>query len=131
MGDKPTAAFVLALIGGIFVLIGGIFQAFIGAAISSFGGTSGTTGAPELGSTVAILGILGLIFGIIMMLGGIMMYTKPTSHTMWGVIVLILSLISFATSSFGGFFIVFFLGLIGGILALPFKPPLPQAAMIH
>src|SRR2546428_14111087 len=100
MADKPTAAFVLALIGGIFVLIGGIFQAFISAAISSFGGTSGTTGAPELGSTVAILGILGLIFGLIMLLGAIMMYTKPTSHTMWGAIEIILSPITFATSSF-------------------------------
>src|SRR5437763_2288836 len=100
MGDKPTAAFVLALIGGIFVLIGGIFQAFIGAAISSFGGTSGATGAPELGSTVAILGILGLIFGIIMMLGGVMLYTMPTSQTMWGVIVIILSISSIACHSF-------------------------------
>ncbi len=129
MADKPTAAFVLSLIGGIFVLLGGVFQAFVGAVISGIGNTNGATGVPDIGSTVAILGILGLVFGIIMILGGIMMYTKPASHTMWGVIVLILSLISFATSSLGGFFVGFLLGLIGGILGLVFKPTMAAGAM--
>ncbi len=122
LAEKPTAALVLSLIGGIFVLAGGAFQAFLGALISGFGGTTGATGASAFGSTVGILGILGMVFGIIMILGGVLMYVKPESHTMWGVIVLILSVISFATSSLGGFFIGFLLGLIGGILGIVFKP---------
>jgi hypothetical protein len=42
---------------------------------------------------------------------------------------LILSIISFATSSFGGFVIGFLLGLIGGILGLVYKPSMGPAAM--
>jgi hypothetical protein len=37
MGDKPTAAMVLSLIGGIFVILGGAFIAFLGSLVSSFG----------------------------------------------------------------------------------------------
>ena len=31
MGDKPTAAFVLSLIGGVFVLLGAIVYFFVGS----------------------------------------------------------------------------------------------------
>ncbi|TMI14975.1 zinc ribbon domain-containing protein [Candidatus Bathyarchaeota archaeon] len=48
---------------------------------------------------------------------------------MWGVIIIILSLISFATSSLGGFFIGFLLGLIGGILGIVYKPAMAAGAM--
>ena len=129
MGDKPTAALVLSLLGGIFVLIGGLFQAFIGDLISSLGVATGATNATGVGSTIGILGIVGIVFGIVMILGGVMMYARPKTHVMWGVIVLILSIISFATSSFGGFFIGFLLGLIGAILGLTFKPSLAPSMM--
>ena len=129
MANKPTAAFVLSLIGGIFVLLGGVFQAFIGAVISGIGTTANGTSTAGVGSVVGILGIIGIIFGIVMILGGVMMYSNPESHKMWGVIVLILSIISFATSSVGGFVIGFLLGLIGGILGLVFKPSMGPAAM--
>lgn len=120
---------VLSLIGGIFVLLGGVTQAFIGSLISSIGTSSGAANATGVGTTVGILGIAGIILGIIMIVGGVMMYSNPSSHTMWGVIVLILSLVSFATSSFGGFVIGFLLGLIGGILGLVFKPSMAPGMM--
>lgn len=104
------------------MLIGGVFQAFVGAVISGLGASSGATNASGVGSLIGILGIIGIIFGLIMIVGGVMMYSKPTSHTMWGVIVLILSIVSFATSSIGGFVLGFILGLIGGILGIAFKP---------
>ena len=108
-------------------MLGGVLQAFVGALISGIGTTSGTANATGFGSTVGILGIIGIIFGIIMIVGGIMMYTNPSSHTLWGVIVLLLSIFSFATSSLGGFFIGFLLGLIGAILGLVFKPSMAPA----
>ena len=124
MGDKPTAAMVLSLIGGLFVIFGGAALAFAGSIIGSFN----VTGAASASSTVLALGIVGVIMGIIMVVGGFMMYSKPTSAKMWGVIVLILAIISWVTA-IGGFFIGFLLGLIGGILALTFKPTMAPGAM--
>lgn len=107
MEEKPTAAFILSLIGGIFVLLGGIGLAFLGAIIALF-----TFGAG------AILGIFA-IFGIIIIIGAIMMYTKPRSAKTWGIIVLILGIISLIgiVTALGGI-----LSLIGGILAIVWKP---------
>jgi len=124
MGDKPTAAMVLSLIGGLFVIFGGAALAFAGSIIGSFN----VTGAASASNTVLALGVVGVIMGIIMVVGGFMMYSKPTSAKMWGVIVLILSIISWVTA-IGGFFIGFLLGLIGGILALTFKPSMTPGAM--
>jgi uncharacterized protein DUF6114/zinc ribbon protein len=122
-GEKPTAAFALSLIGGIFILLDGILLAVVGSAIS-FGGIAGASTA---GGIVTALGAIGLVFGLIIIIGGIMMYQKPQSHTMWGVIILVLSLISIVTG--GGFIIGLILGLIGGILALVFKPSMGPTMM--
>ena len=119
MGEKPTAAMVLSLIGGICVMLGGAFIAFVGSIVSSFGylANGGTNG----GTLVTVFGVVGIIMGIIMVVGGFMMYSKPTSAKMWGIIVLILSILSWVTAV-GGLVIGFLLGLIGGILAIVFKP---------
>jgi hypothetical protein len=124
MGDKPTAAMVLSLIGGIFVIFGGAALAFVGSLIGSLN----VTGSGSASSTALALGIVGVIMGLIMVVGGFMMYSKPTSAKMWGVIVLILSIVSWVTA-IGGFFIGFLLGLIGAILALTFKPTMAPGAM--
>ena len=124
MGDKPTAAMVLSLIGGLFVIFGGAALAFVGSLIGSLN----VTGTGAASSTALGLGVAGVVMGIIMVVGGFMMYSKPTSAKMWGVIVLILSIISWVTA-LGGFFIGFLLGLIGGILALTFKPTMAPGAM--
>jgi hypothetical protein len=124
MADKPTAAMVLSLIGGLFVIFGGAALAFAGSLIGSFN----LTGAASASQTVLALGIVGVIMGLIMVVGGFMLYSKPTTAKMWGVIVLVLSIISWVTA-LGGFFIGFLLGLIGGILALTFKPTMAPGAM--
>src|SRR5439155_18503695 len=119
-GEKPTAAFVLSLIGGIFILLDGILLAVVGSAIA----IGGLAGSGTAGGIVSAIGAIGVIFGLIIIIGGVMMYQKPQSHTMWGVIVLILSLISIITG--GGFIIGLILGLIGGLLlwslSLPWVP---------
>jgi Family of unknown function (DUF6114)/zinc-ribbon domain len=119
-GEKPTAAMVLSLIGGIFVLIGGALLAAAGGILSSL--------AIVGGGLVTAFGIVGVVFGILMIVGAVMMYTNPASHTMWGVIVLVLSILSWVFA-IGGIFIGFLLGLIGGILALVFKPSMGPTMM--
>jgi hypothetical protein len=124
MADKPTAAMVLSLIGGIFVILGGAFIAFVGSLVSSFGylANGGTSG----GTAVTIVGVVGVIMGLIMVVGGFMLYSKPSSAKMWGIIILILSILSWVTAV-GGLVIGFILGLVGGILAIVYKPSAASA----
>jgi Family of unknown function (DUF6114)/zinc-ribbon domain len=110
MAEKPTAAFVLSLIGGIFILLGGGLIAAIGA--SFFG---------SLAAAALVLGVIGLAFGILILVGAIMLYTHPEQHVTWGVIILVFSILSIFTS-LGGFLVGLILGIIGGALAISWKP---------
>ncbi len=124
MAEKPTAAFVLSLIGGIFILLGG---ALIAALAATLGGMLNLLGMGDFGMGMALLGSLGLVFGLIIIIGGVMMYMKPEQHVMWGAIVLILAIVSIPFS-IAGFVIGFILALVGGILGLVFTPSMPLAA---
>ena len=114
MAEKPTAAFVLSLISGIFILLGGAVIAAIGAAIFAF--------APAIG---LVLGIIGLASGVIVLVGAIMLYMHTEQHVTWGIIILVFSILSIFTS-LGGFLIGLILGIIGGALGIAWKPqPMP------
>lgn len=110
--QKPTAAFVLSLIGGIIILL-------IGAAIASVGTIISLP--VSIGSGVLLIGIAGVVNGLIIVIGSVLMYQNPQTHVVWGVVILVLSLVSWITT-LGGFFIGFILTLIGAILALVFHP---------
>jgi hypothetical protein len=113
MADKPTAAFVLSLIGGIFMIFGGI------ALTIGFSFVFGGVGA--------VIGVVGVVMALIVLLGAVMLYQKPQSHTMWGVIILILSIIALPNA--WGFGIGSLLAFIGAILALVYKPSTAAGAM--
>ena len=120
MAEKPTAAFVLSLIGGIFILLGAIVVMALASVIGSLMLIGG--GDPNL---AYLYGAAGLIFAILVLVGAVMLWMKPQQHVMWGVVVLLFSLFSIITT--GGFFIGLILGLIGGILGIAWKPPAPMA----
>src|SRR3989304_5926486 len=121
MADKPTAAFVLSLIGGIFILLVGLVIAVLGSILGSLiGGVGGTA------DIITIYGIIGVVNGLLVMVFGILLYVKPQQHVAWGVLVLVLSIASWFTTA-GGVFIGLILGLIGGILGIVWKPPPPMA----
>src|SRR3989442_14103783 len=71
------------------------------------------------GGIGAIFGIVGVIFELIVILGSVMLYQKPKSHTMWGVIILIVSIMALPAA--WGFGIVSLLAFIVAILALVFN----------
>ncbi|MGC8730283.1 MAG: DUF6114 domain-containing protein [Candidatus Micrarchaeia archaeon] len=107
--DKPTAAFVLTLIGGVLVLIGGLLIATVGAMITFF-----------IGGLGGLFGLLGIIVGAIMIIAAIEMNTTDANKVRtWSIVALILSIISIGNG--GGFFLGFILGLIGSILGLTHK----------
>lgn len=119
MSEKPTAAFVVSLIAGIFILLNGIVIAAIGAVLAVF--------MPGAG---IVLAAVGLIFGIIVIIGAALMWMNPSMHVGAGVIVLLFSLFSIVIG--GGFIIGLILGIVGGILGIIYKPPAPmQAGMMQ
>jgi hypothetical protein len=116
--EKPTAAFALSLIAGILILINGAavgaVRSFIGPHIPGMGDRALVTGI--LGTVM----VAGIILGLIVIVAAVMLYRNPAQKTMWGVIILVLSIISIFIG--GGFIIGLILGIIGGALALTWKP---------
>src|SRR2546426_5110964 len=120
MAEKPTAAFVLSLIGGILILLVAIAIMALMSALSGL-----MIGVGANGSLALIYGAVGIIFALIVLVGAVMLWMKPQQHVAWGVIVLLFSL--FSIISTGGLFIGLILGLVGGILGIVWKPPAPMA----
>jgi len=107
--NKPTAAFALVLIGGIFTLLGGIAVAILGGIATLF-----------LAGIGATLGLIGIISGIIMIVAAVLMNSTDVSKVhIWSIIALIFTIIGLANG--GGFIIGFILGLVGSILGLVYK----------
>lgn len=113
----PSTAYILTLIGGIFVLIGGLYTAVITAVI----GSAFLAFFPGIAALLIGLGVVALLFGILIIVGAMKMRNDPASAHTWGIIVIILAILSWIGG--GGFFIGFLLALIGGILALVWHPP--------
>ncbi|MBS7639876.1 MAG: zinc ribbon domain-containing protein [Candidatus Bathyarchaeia archaeon] len=128
MSEKPTAAFVLSLLGGIFILLGGVLYAVIGAYCGALIGALEpiAPGATWIGAWIFILMALGVIFGIIVIVGSIMIYqAEPNKVKIGSILVIVFSILSLFVAGYGGFFIGLILGLIGGILGLVWKPSAP------
>jgi len=142
--EKPTVAFVLSLIGGIFILLGGGMLTMMGTfgyggmmnGYSPYGGYGGYgwgmmgrySYGPGFGMMggfgygFGFLGVLGLIFGVIVIISALMLNNKPEQHLTWGILIIVFSALSIFGSAMGGFGIGLILGLIGGILGVTWKP---------
>ncbi len=119
MAEKPTAAFVLSLLGSIFIIIGGLIYAVI---FSIIGGVFDFIGFGGLGAMTMLIGVLGIVWGILVLVGAIMMNSEDKNKVKTGsILVLIFSILSWAGAA-GGIFIGFLLGLIGSILGLTWNP---------
>jgi len=128
--EKPTVAFILSLIAGVLILVGGGARAVLGLVIRSFSpqiaGNHRITGAMArmMGSGLGLIGILGIVFGLIVIVCAIMLNSRPEQHATWGALIVVFSVLSLFGGA-GGFFIGLILGLIGGILAITWKPAKP------
>jgi hypothetical protein len=119
MGEKPTAAFVLSLLGAIFIILGGLVYMVL---FSFIGSVFDFIGMGGVGDIFVIMGVLGLIWGILVLVGALMMNSGDPGKVRTGsVLVLVFSIISWFGAA-GGFVIGFILGLIGAILGLTWKP---------
>jgi hypothetical protein len=86
----------------------------------------GFPGYATMWGFIFISGILGLVLGVLMVVGAIMLNSRPQGHRSWGTVIVILSVLSFFAGAMGGFGINLILGLIGGLLAITWKPTQTQ-----
>ncbi len=68
----------------------------------------------------AVVGAFGLISGVMVLISGIMLRSSPAQRSIWGALIVVFSVLSFF--GFGGFIIGAILGIIGGVMALTWKP---------
>lgn len=131
--EKPLAPFVLSLVAGILVLLGGVttmlwsssgMPMWGGMMGGMMGGYHGTMGGMGLGGIFFGMGALAIASGLAVLLGAAMVYSRPREASTWGVVILVFSLVSLF--GMGGFFVGAILGVVGGILALTWKPTLGQ-----
>ena len=124
--ERPTAAFLLSLVGGIFILVGGAMSMFglfgFGGMMWGFRGMMGYRYGMMGGLGFGVFGILGLIFGAIVIISAFMLNSKPHEHSTWGTVIVIFSVLSIFGSAMGGFGVGLILGIIGGILGITWKP---------
>jgi len=128
-GDKPVAPFVLSLIAGALILIGsgatmgfsnpryygGMMQGYYGMMNGYYGMMGGYGSGWFLG-----LAAIGVVSGIVVILGAIMAYNETARISLWGTLILAFSLVGLF--GMGGFFLGAILSVVGGVLALTWKP---------
>jgi hypothetical protein len=122
MVEKPTAAFVLSLMGGIFYILGGLVVALVGAFI---GGLAGVLGGAGIGVGIFALSTIGLVSGIIMIIGAALLNSSDVGRVRTGSVLVLVFAIIGAIFTFLGLVIGFILALIGSILGLVWKPSPP------
>jgi hypothetical protein len=120
MSEKPTAAFVLSLLGAIFYLIGGLGVAALASLALLI---------PFAGVAIFAVGLVGLISGIIMIIGATMINSSDKGRVRTGSILVLVFLLVGAIFTIGGLFIGFLLALIGSILGLTWSPSIPSVAV--
>jgi hypothetical protein len=65
------------------------------------------------------LAALGIVSGIVILVGAVMI-TQPAKTSTWGAMIFAFSMVSLV--GMGGFFVGSILGMVGGILAIAWKP---------
>ncbi|MDH5461131.1 MAG: hypothetical protein OEZ29_02665 [Candidatus Bathyarchaeota archaeon] len=126
---KPVAAFMLSLMAGIFIILGGSVWCLwldghwdMGWMEGMMHGWEEHTHSWGLEGTISYtMGLLGIIFGVIVVILAIMLYLSPLQHQLWGALIIVFSVMS-VLSCMGSMGIGLLLGIIGGVLAILWKP---------
>jgi len=121
----PNTAFVLSLIAGILTTFSGaVAVSWFSASQFWWGGMMGRgmgmMGPMNFGFLLGGMATIGLASGLIVLISAILLRSRPKEYTTWGVLILVFSILSFL--SMGGFLVGAILGIVGGALALSWKP---------
>ncbi|MEM0287661.1 MAG: hypothetical protein QXG05_05795 [Nitrososphaerota archaeon] len=128
INEFPRVAHTLSLVAGILMVvssaitvIGSMFFVFYAPITSTYYGHMimySYIGRPYF--MFGFMAILGLISGIVVLISALMLRKKLTDYTTWGILIIIFSILSFF--GMGGFVIGAVLGIIGGAMAVSFRP---------
>ncbi|MHB8413501.1 MAG: hypothetical protein ACYDDI_16365 [Candidatus Acidiferrales bacterium] len=118
---KPTAAFVLSLLAGLWMLaFGGMMGGFgWGGMMGGWHGMGGWMCGRGMRSFGVWWPWFGVFAGIVVLVGAVMLYVKPEQRRSWGVVILVASVLNFFLGMMG--LLAGTLGVIGGVLALSAK----------
>ncbi|MEM0445340.1 MAG: DUF6114 domain-containing protein [Nitrososphaerota archaeon] len=120
--EKPLAAFILSLAAGALVLVGGVASLLW----MYYPGWMSWRGMmmPMMMWWAAwvwwIPSIIGIASGAVIIVGALSMYSNPQLSQLWGALILIFSLVSLL--GLGGFIVGALMGIVGGILAIGWRP---------
>lgn len=113
-GKKSSSAFALSLAGGILIILGSIVWLLFFANLQSsmHDRMGGMMGGMMSGWFLAI----PIVAGILVLMGAIMLNARPRQNTLWGIIIVIFSIVGF--TGMGLSFLGSILGIIGGAIAI-------------
>jgi len=129
----PKTAAVLAIVGSALIILCGLLLVAVGTFILPNVNFSNVNTPPQIapGSLPSLvsgivrgIGAFGLASGVIVLVSAILLMASPTQRKTWGVLVLVFSVLSFLGA--GGFVVGAVLGIVGGIMALRWKPETQQ-----
>lgn len=125
---KPMAAFVLSLLSGIFIIFGGsVWCLWLGSGWNMGWMDQIMHGWDEhvhewnLGEFAYPMAIAGIVLGAAIIIAAIMLYKNPSQNELWGALIIVFSVLS-VVACMGGMGIGLILGVIGGVLAILWKP---------
>ena len=114
LAPKPVAAFVLSLIGGVFILLAGASELYTGYLGATLVLPSG------LDIWIALLGLIGVALGVLAITFSVLLFQAPEHHVLYGALIVIVAALS--VLSYWGFIVGLVLGIVGGALAIGWTP---------
>lgn len=85
-------------------------------------------GAVRLVVYIGIGGVFGVLIGVLLIACGLLLWLNPAHRTFYAIAGVLLAVLSFIASNFGGFFIGMLLGIIGGSMGFGWTPAADRAA---
>ena len=79
-------------------------------------------GAVRLVVYIGIGGVFGVLLGALLIACGLLLWLNPAHRTFYAIAGVLLAVLSFIASNFGGFFIGMLLGIIGGSMGFGWTP---------
>jgi hypothetical protein len=128
-----TLAFVVSLVGGLIVLLFSLVNLiWFGSGTPNWGGFGdymhnimggyhdfmGSYSSST--SFFTAVSIVSFVCGVIVLMSTFVLRIHPQEHVLWGAVIVVFSAISFV--GMGGYFVGAAFGIIGGGLALTYKP---------
>jgi hypothetical protein len=85
-------------------------------------------GAVKLVVYIGIGGVFGVLLGVLLIACGLLLWLNPAHRTFYAIAGVLLAVLSFIASNFGGFFIGMLLGIIGGSMGFGWSPSADRPA---